>query len=50
MTPPIVAFFNAKTDVGKTTLAYHVGWMLRQPARNSYLSTSARTWVRPTGQ
>jgi cellulose biosynthesis protein BcsQ len=34
MTPPIVAFFNAKSGVGKTTLAYHVGWMLRELGRS----------------
>lgn len=27
---PVVAFFNNKGGVGKTTLAYHVAWMLRE--------------------
>lgn len=27
MTPPIVAFFNNKGGVGKTSLVFHVGWM-----------------------
>lgn len=27
---PVVAFFNNKGGVGKTTLAYHTAWMLRQ--------------------
>lgn len=27
MTPPVVAFFNNKGGVGKTTLVYHLAWM-----------------------
>ncbi|MGH3867906.1 MAG: ParA family protein [Pseudonocardiaceae bacterium] len=28
MTPPIITFFNNKGGVGKTTLVYHLAWML----------------------
>lgn len=28
MTPPIITFFNNKGGVGKTSLVYHLGWML----------------------
>ena len=28
MTPPVITFFNNKGGVGKTTLVYHVAWML----------------------
>ncbi len=27
MTPPIIAFFNNKGGVGKTSLVYHLAWM-----------------------
>jgi chromosome partitioning protein len=30
MTTPVVAFFNNKGGVGKTTLVYHLAWMLRE--------------------
>jgi chromosome partitioning protein len=30
MTPPVVAFFNNKSGVGKTTLVYHLAWMLNE--------------------
>jgi cellulose biosynthesis protein BcsQ len=30
MTPPVVAFFNNKGGVGKTTLVYHLAWMLNE--------------------
>lgn len=30
MTPPVLTFFNNKGGVGKTTLVYHVAWMLRE--------------------
>jgi chromosome partitioning protein len=30
MTVPVVAFFNNKGGVGKTTLVYHVAWMLHE--------------------
>lgn len=30
MTRPVVTFFNNKGGVGKTTLVYHVAWMLRE--------------------
>ena len=28
VTPPVITFFNNKGGVGKTTLVYHVAWML----------------------
>ena len=28
MTPPVVTFFNNKGGVGKTSLVYHLSWML----------------------
>lgn len=34
MTTPVVAFFNIKGGVGKTTLAYHLAWMLRELGAN----------------
>lgn len=30
MTTPVVTFFNNKGGVGKTTLVYHLAWMLRE--------------------
>ncbi|MGH3168958.1 MAG: ParA family protein [Trebonia sp.] len=30
MTTPVVTFFNNKGGVGKTTLVYHLSWMLRE--------------------
>ncbi len=33
MTPPIVAFFNHKGGVGKTSLVYHIAWMLAEQGR-----------------
>jgi chromosome partitioning protein len=30
MTRPVVTFFNNKGGVGKTTLVYHVAWMMRE--------------------
>src|SRR6266545_1829688 len=34
MTVPVVAFFNNKGGVGKTTLVYHVAWMLNELGRS----------------
>jgi chromosome partitioning protein len=34
MTPPVVAFFNNKGGVGKTTLVYHLAWMLNELGRS----------------
>ncbi len=28
--PPIIAFFNNKGGVGKTSLAYHLAWMFAE--------------------
>jgi cellulose biosynthesis protein BcsQ len=33
MTPPVVTFFNNKGGVGKTTLVYHLAWMLNELGR-----------------
>ncbi|MGH3826342.1 MAG: ParA family protein [Pseudonocardiaceae bacterium] len=30
MTPPVITFFNNKGGVGKTTLVYHVAWMVAE--------------------
>ena len=30
MSAPVVTFFNNKGGVGKTSLAYHVAWMLSE--------------------
>ena len=30
MTVPVIAFFNNKGGVGKTSLVYHVAWMLAE--------------------
>ncbi|HEY1700525.1 MAG TPA: AAA family ATPase [Trebonia sp.] len=30
MTTPVVTFFNNKGGVGKTTLVYHLAWMLQE--------------------
>lgn len=34
MTRPVLTFFNNKGGVGKTTLVYHVAWMLRELGRS----------------
>src|SRR5918999_2574064 len=34
MTVPVVAFFNNIGGVGKTTLVYHVAWMLNELGRS----------------
>jgi chromosome partitioning protein len=33
MSPPIIAFFNNKGGVGKTSFVYHVAWMLAEQGR-----------------
>lgn len=34
MNPPVIAFFNNKGGVGKTSLVYHLAWMYRDLGLN----------------
>jgi cellulose biosynthesis protein BcsQ len=34
MSPPVIAFFNNKGGVGKTSLVYHLAWMYRDLGLN----------------
>ena len=45
MTAPVLTFFNNKGGVGKTSLVYHLAWMLSDMGRRVVAIDSTR---RPT--